>query len=352
MEVRSGIQKERDGGLMSARSRPRPALLGLAAAAAAFVLAATALAAWGTRWRIPQADPSHAQYTSRGAWDGSAIPGGTLHRPIGIAVAPSGDVYVTDARLRVVRFNASGEFLDEWGRDGDGDGEFRNPVGIAVGADGAVYVSDYEQDRVQKFTADGEFILAFGSSGPGPEEFNAPGGLTVDDAGGVYVADFYNHRVQKWQPNGSFEQVVGRAGRIGSGALHYPTGVATTAHGELIVADAYNYQLQWFDTAGRPLRRVGYHLFWLWPRPAGSTSGFSVPTDVAVDRNGVIHVADSGNHRVVMLSPEGEYVTEWRLPAANPKVYSPEHIAVSKDGTTVYATDLAGNRVLVLAVAR
>jgi hypothetical protein len=80
------------------------------------------------------------------------------------------------------------------------------------------------------------------------------------------------------------------------------------------------WKLQWFDTAGRPLRRVGYHLLWLWPRPAGSTSGFSVPTDVAVDRNGVIHVADSGNHRVVMLSPEGEYLTEWRVPAANPNV--------------------------------
>jgi len=108
--------------------------------------------------------------------------------------------------------------------------------------------------------------------------------------------------------------------------------------------------LQWFDLDGRPLRRVGYHLFWLWPRPAASDAGFFVPTAVATGRDGILHVADSGNHRVVMLSADGAYVTDWRLPSAGSDVYSPEHVAASPDGSTLYATDLAGNRVLVLAV--
>jgi sugar lactone lactonase YvrE len=140
------------------------------------------------------------------------------------------------------------------------------------------------------------------------------------------------------------QRVIGHSGRLGTGALHYPTGVAVTAHRELLVADAYNYQLQWFDLEGRPLRRAGYHLFWLWSRPTASAAGFYVPTDAAIDPSGVIHVADSGNHRVVMLSPTGEYLAHWQIP----NVSSPEHIAVSSDGSTVYATDLAGNRVLVL----
>ncbi len=313
---------------------------------------ASAIAAWGTRWTIPQARPDAARYALRAQWNGIAAPAGRLLRPIGVAAAPAGDVYVTDARLRVVRFSASGEVLGAWGTEGDGPGEFRNPVGIAAGPDGSVYVSDYEQDRVQKFTPNGTFIAAFGRSGSGPGEFNAPAGMAVDGAGGVYVADFYNHRIQKWHSNGSLAQVIGRPGRIGPGALHYPTAVAVTGGGELIVADAYNYQVQWFDTEGRPLRRAGYHLFWVWPRPAGSTSGFFVPSGVAVDRRGVLHLADSGNHRVVMLSPEGEYVTEWRVPNADPNVYSPEHVAVSPDGRTLYAADAARNRVLVLAVGR
>lgn len=116
------------------------------------------------------------------------------------------------------------------------------------------------------------------------------------------------------------------------------------------MADAYNYQLQWFDLEGAPIRRVGYHLFWIWPRRVSSSAGFAVPTDAAVGPDGLTHVADSGNHRVVMLSASGAHVAAWRIPNANPNIYSPEHVAVSSDGSTVYATDLAGNRVLVLRV--
>lgn len=330
------------------RSRPTRVVLILLALVA--VAAAIVLGLWGTRWTVARAVTPRAGYELQAAWDGRAIPGGKLERPIGIAVGPSGDVYVTDARLRVVRFNAAGEFLRQWGGEGDGRGEFRNPVGVAVGRDGAVFISDFEQDRIQKFTAAGEFLLEFGRVGSGLGEFNAPAGLTLDDAGSLYVADFYNHRVQKFAEDGTFQRVIGHSGRLGTGALHYPTGVTITAQREVLVADAYNYQLQWFDLEGRSLRRVGYHLFWLWPRPVTSAAGFFVPTDAAVGRDGIVHVADSGNHRVVMLSDDGEYAAEWRIADANPNVYSPEHIAVSPDGSTVYATDLAANRVLVLSV--
>jgi len=49
-----------------------------------------------------------------------------------------------------------------------------------------------------------------------------------------------------------------------------------------------------------------------------------------------------------MLSAQGAYLADWRIPDANPDIYSPEHIALSPDGATVYATDLAKNRLLVL----
>jgi tripartite motif-containing protein 71 len=312
------------------------------------LVAAIVLGLWGTRWTVPEEVSSGAGYMLAATWDGSDIPSGALERPIGIAVAPSGDVYVTDARLRVVRFGAAGEFLGQWGSEGDGASEFRNPVGVAVGRDEAVHVSDYEQDRVQTFTTTGEFLRAFGRAGSGPGEFNAPAGLTSDSAGSLYVADFYNHRVQKWRDDGSFDRVIGHAGRLGAGALHYPTGVTVTPHEQLLVADAYNYQLQWFTADGQSRRRVGYHLFWLWPRPVSSRAGFFAPTDAAVGPDGTIHVADSGNHRVVMLSANGEYLTEWRIPNPDPNIFSPEQVAASPDGVTVYATDLANNRVLVL----
>ena len=326
--------------------------IGLIILALLAVAAAVVLGLWGTSWTVPRAPSSGAGYTLRATWDGAGNPSGALDQPIGVDVSPMGHVYVTDALQRVVRFSSQGEILGQWGREGSGPGEFGNAVGVAVGRDGAVYVSDYDNDRIQKFTAEGEFLLEFGRSGSGPAEFSAPAGLAVDRDGFVYVADFYNHRVEAFREGGSFQRAIGHSGRLGPRALHYPTGVAITSQRELLVADAYNYQLQWFDLDedGQPTRRVGYHLFWLWPRPVSSGAGFFVPTDVAVGPDGTVHVADSGNHRVVMLSANGEYQAEWGIPDPDPNIFSPEQIAASPDGSTVYATDLAGGRVLVLTV--
>ncbi len=321
--------------------------IGIVLGAVALVLV---FARWGTRWTVPRARVVTAGYTLQTTWNGAEARGGPLQRPIGIAVAPRGDVYVTDALLRVVQFGSDGRVRGEWGHEGQGRGEFSNPVGLAVAPNGAVYVSDYEQDRIQKFSPTGQFLMDFGTSGSGPRQFRSPAGLAVDRDGSVYVADFYNHRVQKLAENGAFEQVIGHAGRLGLGALHYPTSVAITREREILVADAYNYQLQWFSASGGPIRQVGYHLFWLWPRPVPSTAGFAVPTDAVAGSNGAVHVADSANRRIVMLSARGVYVADWRIPDANPDIYSPEHIAISPDGSTVYATDLAANRVLVLNV--
>ncbi|MCI0538477.1 MAG: NHL repeat-containing protein [Verrucomicrobiales bacterium] len=287
------------------------------------------LLVWGTRWTIPPARSDGQAYQFVAAWDGSDIPSGRFDRPFGIAVAPNGDVYVTDARKRIVRLGSTGQFKGQWGREGKEPGEFSNPVGIAVAADGSVFVSDYDLDRIQQFTSDGKFLKAFGSSGSGPGQLNAPAGLTIDALGTIYVADFYNHRVQKFGPDGSFQKTIGHPGRIGDGALHYPTDVRLAPHGQLLVADAYNYQIQRFDTDGQAMARLGYHLFCLWPRPVASSAGFNVPTGVAVDSTGFIHVADSGNHRVVMLSAKGEYLTEWKIPEAAPEIHSPEKIAVA-----------------------
>lgn len=321
-------------------------------------ITAVALAAFGlivlmrgARWTLAAVPPRAAKYELVATWNGNGVPSGKFERPMDIAVAPDGDIYLTSGTTRIVHLRATGEFKGEWGKAGKGPGEFSNAFAVAVAPDGSVFVSDYDLDRIQRFTPEGKFLMEFGSSGAGPGQLNSPAGIAVDSAGSIYVADFYNHRIQKFAPNGAFVQKIGHSGRVGAGALHYPTGVSLTTQGELLVADAYNYQLQWFDPNGRFVRRAGHHLLGLWPRPAAGNEGFNVPTGVAVGPNGIIHVADSANHRVVMLTERGEYITAWSIPDANPKVYSPEKVAISMDGTRVYATDFAANRVLVLKLA-
>lgn len=312
---------------------------------------AVAIGFWGTRSSMPVAESANARYEFVAFWCGENIPSGALDRPFGIAVSADGDLYVTDARRRVVRLSAGGVFKVEWGGVGNGPGQFENVVGIAVGPDGSVFVTDYDLDRVQKFTPDGKFVSTFGSSGSKSGEFDSPAGVAVDGEGRIYVADFYNSRVAQFGPDGVLRNIIGHPGRLGGGALHYPTDVQVASDGTLIVADAYNYQLQWFDPGGQPTRRVGRHLLWLWPRPASASKGFGVPTGVAAASD-FIHVADSGNHRVVLLTTRGEYVAEWKIPDPVPTVHSPEKVAVSPDGSTVYATDYPANRIAVLRVVR
>ena len=82
-----------------------------------------------------------------------------FNRPTNLAVAPNGDLYVTDGygNSRVHRFTARGELILSWGEPGSGPGEFRLPHGIGVHGDGRVYVCDRENDRIQIFDPDGQF---------------------------------------------------------------------------------------------------------------------------------------------------------------------------------------------------
>lgn len=307
------------------------------------------LAFWGTSRGLGRV-PAAAGYRLQGYWTGAGAPGGALLRPIGVAVASDGSVYVTDARERVVHFSPAGTVLSQWGQEGSGPGQFSNPVGIAVASDGSVYVSDYDLDRVEEFTAAGGFLLQFGRHGGAAGELDAPAGLAIGRSGSVYVADFYNHRVEEFSAQGRFIRAFGAPGRLGLAALHYPTGVAILPQGGILVADAYNYEIQWLASTGEAFRRVGHRLFDSWPRPASGSAGFNVPTDAAVGPQGLISVADSANHRIVLLSPDGSYEAEWRIPAGSRAIFSPEHLALSPDGRTVYATDFANNRLIVLGV--
>lgn len=58
---------------------------------------------------------------------------------------------------RVLVFDTNGAFVREFGRSGQGPGEFNNPVTLAVLRDGTVAVSDVGHRAYQLFDAEGEF---------------------------------------------------------------------------------------------------------------------------------------------------------------------------------------------------
>ena len=108
-------------------------------------------------------------------------------------------------------FTRVGAFLSEWGTPGSGDGQFNAPFGLALGPSGYVYVTgahvgDHSSGahgrathRVQVFSADGTFVTKWGTLGSDDGQFSSPFGIAVDPSGTIYVADHANDRIQVFQ---------------------------------------------------------------------------------------------------------------------------------------------------------
>ncbi|MBI2504928.1 MAG: 6-bladed beta-propeller [Candidatus Latescibacteria bacterium] len=92
---------------------------------------------------------------------------GYLFYPLSFGVGPDGRVYVLDAgNGRIVVFDQKGRYVTQWGRRGDGPGEFDFGRGdnsgylngdldyagsLAVDSQGYIYVADEVNKRIQKF---------------------------------------------------------------------------------------------------------------------------------------------------------------------------------------------------------
>jgi sugar lactone lactonase YvrE len=72
-----------------------------------------------------------------------------------------------------------------------------SPAGIALDSAGNIYVANTPQSVIEEFGPDGRLLSTWGLHGSYPGQFHHPGGIAVDPTGMIYVADTDNHRVQK-----------------------------------------------------------------------------------------------------------------------------------------------------------
>lgn len=111
--------------------------------------------------------------------------GGPFNLPTDIAVAPSGEMFVTDGygNARVHKFAPDGTHLLSWGEPGTGPGEFMLPHAVWIDRRGRVLVCDRENDRVQIFDQQGRFLEQW------PTTLIGPAVIYVDTDDIVYVAE-------------------------------------------------------------------------------------------------------------------------------------------------------------------
>jgi DNA-binding beta-propeller fold protein YncE len=184
----------------------------------------------------------------------------------GVAVDSRDRVYVfTRGEHPVIVFDKEGKFLDAWG-----EGQFQRPHGAYMTAKDELYLVDDKAHTVHQFELDGTPVRKLGGGPP-------------SDTG--------------YEPGVS---PVARA----AGPFNWVTNVAIAPDGSLYAADGYgNARVHHFSAAGELLHS--------WGEQGGDYGEFNLPHGIAVDRQGRVYVCDRENSRIQIFSGEGEFIELW-----------------------------------------
>ena len=119
-------------------------------------------------------------------------------------------------------------------------------------------------------------------------------GLTVTTAGDVVVSEYSNHRLKVFLKENTAEPKV--IGSKGSGNCRFmcPRGLALDKQNNIIVADSENHRIQVVSINGEFIGDFG-KIGW-------DPGSFHTPHGVAVDEDGNVIVADTKNHRLQIFT--------------------------------------------------
>ena len=216
------------------------------------------------------------------------------------------------------------------GYGGDGfaatAGNFNSPQDVKADRWGNVYIVDFYNYRIRKIKTSGQLVTFAGNgtytyTGDSTDATTAgvaPRGVAPDFRGNVYISDPIHSVIRKVNTIGIISTYAGiGVGGYGPDTVHAklaklsaPFGMACDARGNLYFADAGNHMIRMIDTFGN-IRRIAGN-----GTPGYSGDGFPAvdaqldsPYAVAVDRNGVLYIADHQNNVIRMVDLTGNIYT-------------------------------------------
>ena len=280
--------------------------------------------------------------------DGNAGTWVPLLQPEAVAFDGNGNLYIADAvdhRVRVMTTDGTVTTIAGTGRPGfSGDGgvaavaQLNRPYGVAVDSVGDIYIADLGNARVRRVDTHGVITTVAGGGSTKP---NSGVGISAVDAqlasprnvvaaadGSVYFSDFDGQRVFRVDPSGILTTITGTGaqgfsgdgGKAASAEIAYPAGLAVDANGALYIADSGN---------GR-VRRI---------------ANGTITTVASV--GGVVDVALDGSGHLYVAAPQ--MLGNPDLPVPGSAQLEPRGLAINPAGNIVYSagnliqvTDLAG----------
>lgn len=255
---------------------------------------------------------------------------------------------------------------------------FAKPWGIATDGEGKVYVADAQKGVVLIYDLDARQIITVGAG-----TLKTPMGVALDAKGTLYISDPSQGRIFIFSQEGKLINTLGGEGLIWPvglalngagllyvadskahsivtldietnsiirtfGTLNYPTDVALDPQGNLVVADSMNARVQIFDPAGKLLKSIGQR--------GDGACDLQSPKGIAIDQvTGNIYISDSRNDRFTIFSADGGCLTsvgashsvDFRQAAGGFNV--PQDITIDKKGR-IYVVDSLNRRFQVFQI--
>lgn len=184
-----------------------------------------------------------------------------------------------------------------------------------------IFLGLFTAADAQRFTQPGYIKDVAGKGGPAgyggddddatKAQLNHPMGLAMDRYGNLYIADTRNHRIRKVEiRTGNIKTVAGTGkpgffndgGPAENATLYGPTGLAFDNWGNLFIADTGNHRIRVLTNKGylKTVAGTGQQGY-SGEREMPQSAFLNNPTGLAFNSQGELHFSDTGNNRIRKL---------------------------------------------------
>jgi PKD repeat protein/sugar lactone lactonase YvrE len=329
--------------------------------------------------------------TGGGGYADGKGPAARFNRPLGAAVDPSGNMYVSDGSNHLIRkitpdgvvTTVAGQAGKNGNTDGPGDQAlFAFVQGMVSDSSGNIYVADSVNNTIRKVTPDGVVSTLAGTGvngsvdGPAAQaQFAFPCAIAIDSAGNLYVGDAdllddfvtaVNNKIRKITPDGTVTTLAGSAtggSADGTGAaaqfnLESSGALAVDSSGNVYVADSGNNTIRKVTQAGVVTTIAGTAGNYGSDDGVGPAASFAYPDGISMGSDGNLYVSDGGSNVIRKVTPDGVVTTYAGVPnqtgfidgvGSAARLNGP--VLTASNGTTLYIPEVTNNAVRTMVIA-